>query len=417
MKKYNIWNKWDPLKSVMLGSCYSADFFKDIKNDRIRSALTQIADETMADLEYYESVLKDFGCEVIRPELDRNDSIMNYINEDGAVKGNQGVPRSPLQPRDTQVVIGNELFFTHNDHSSIKKALTEYCSDIKTFELPINIKSFNGYRGGEAPDWPSYEEYIERFDSKQFSDNPDIQAEFEEIHKHYAGVDYEPHYPISAPSITVLGKDLYLDTVRMSEHDQHIAYQDYYTKKFDEHYAKTFRLNKLTVGGHNDGCFHVVKPGAICSIEEIQRYNDTFPGWDVCFLEDQSGYADAVRKFRKLRDTVGGKWWVPGQEDNDEFTHFVESWLNTWVGYVEETVFDVNMLVLDEKHVCVSQQNNEQVNKFLKAHGMEPVYVPWRHRYFWDGGLHCITLDLYREGAQQDYFPERSGSVHDKGFD
>ena len=23
---------------------------------------------------------------------------------------------------------------------------------------------------------------------------------------------------------------------------------------------------------------------------------------------------------------------------------------------------------------------------------------------FWDGGLHCITLDLYREGEQQDYF-------------
>ncbi len=38
---------------------------------------------------------------------------------------------------------------------------------------------------------------------------------------------------------------------------------------------------------------------------------------------------------------------------------------------------------------------------------MEPVYIPWRHRYFWDGGLHCITLDLVREGTQQNYFPER----------
>jgi hypothetical protein len=47
---------------------------------------------------------------------------------------------------------------------------------------------------------------------------------------------------------------------------------------------------------------------------------------------------------------------------------------------------------------------------------MEPVYVPWRHRYFWDGGLHCITLDLYREGTQQDYFPDRQHSITDKGF-
>ena len=36
------------------------------------------------------------------------------------------------------------------------------------------------------------------------------------------------------------------------------------------------------------------------------------------------------------------------------------------------------------------------------------VHVPFRHRWFWDGGLHCITLDLYREGTQQDYFPERA---------
>ena len=42
--------------------------------------------------------------------------------------------------------------------------------------------------------------------------------------------------------------------------------------------------------------------------------------------------------------------------------------------------------------------------EFLKKHNVEPVYVPWRHRYFWDGGLHCITLDLYREGTQKDYF-------------
>ncbi len=30
--------------------------------------------------------------------------------------------------------------------------------------------------------------------------------------------------------------------------------------------------------------------------------------------------------------------------------------------------------------------------------------VQWRHRYFWDGGLHCITLDLDREGEREDYF-------------
>ena len=36
-----------------------------------------------------------------------------------------------------------------------------------------------------------------------------------------------------------------------------------------------------------------------------------------------------------------------------------------------------------------------------------PHILNLRHRYFWDGGIHCSTLDLDREGTIQDYFPSR----------
>ena len=176
------------------------------------------------------------------------------------------------------------------------------------------------------------------------------------------------------------------------------------------------RINYIRVGGHNDACFHTIKPGAIISLYEIQAYENTFPKWDVLYLPDQS--FSKVTSFIELKEKNQGKWWIPGEEDNDELTFFIESWLNDWVGYVEETVFDVNVLVLDEHHVAVSNIDNKEVNAFLKKHKMEPVHVPWRHRFFHDGGLHCITLDLYREGAQQDYFPSRSNKgVIDHGYD
>ena len=98
----------------------------------------------------------------------------------------------------------------------------------------------------------------------------------------------------------------------------------------------------------------------------MQTYSELYPGWDVCYLPDQSW--DKVSEFSKLKRKNKGKWWLAGEEDNDEFTNFVETWLQDWVGYVEETVFDVNVLVLDEHHVCVSNPNNEQVNTFLKNH-------------------------------------------------
>jgi hypothetical protein len=50
---------------------------------------------------------------------------------------------------------------------------------------------------------------------------------------------------------------------------------------------------------------------------------------------------------------------------------------------------------------------NKQVFDALERFGITPHIVPFRHRYFWDGGIHCVTSDLHREGKQQDFFPDR----------
>ena len=97
-----------------------------------------------------------------------------------------------------------------------------------------------------------------------------------------------------------------------------------------------------------------------------------------------------------------GKWWLPGEESNLDLINFINKWMSQWTGEMHETVFDVNILVLDDKHICINK-SNKTLETFLKKHNMEPIVVPWRHRYFWDGGLHCITLDLRREGPIEDY--------------
>jgi hypothetical protein len=35
----------------------------------------------------------------------------------------------------------------------------------------------------------------------------------------------------------------------------------------------------------------------------------------------------------------------------------------------------------------------------LERYGITPHVMTFRHRYFWDGGIHGITTDLRREGA------------------
>ena len=94
---------------------------------------------------------------------------------------------------------------------------------------------------------------------------------------------------------------------------------------------------------------------------------------------------------------------MKGEEHNDQLVEFVNTWLNDWLGYVEETVFDVNMLSIDQNTIICNNYNKD-VFEYFKKHKVEPIVFNFRHRYFWDGGVHCITQDLYREGTMEDYF-------------
>ena len=199
---------------------------------------------------------------------------------------------------------------------------------------------------------------------------------------------------ISTATICRVGKDLWWDLHENTP--PHLVEQ--YKNKWEQ---EGFRVHISNRGYHSDATFCVVKPGCIVSLNDIQDYKKEFPGWEVLYLPDQS--RGKVSKFLSIKNKVDGRWWLQGEEHNHQLIEFVNSWLTDWVGYVEETVFDVNMLSIDPNTIICNNYNKEVFEHF-KKHKVEPVIFNFRHRYFWDGGVHCITQDLYREGTQQDYF-------------
>jgi hypothetical protein len=112
---------------------------------------------------------------------------------------------------------------------------------------------------------------------------------------------------------------------------------------------------------------------------------------------------DAAMEVGKFRyENFNGRWYVQGQNPTDKFRRYVDTYLTQWVGYVKETVFDVNCLVLDESHVIFSAYN-KKVFDFCRRHQIEPIISDLRHSYFWDGGISCCTQDIRRKGNLETY--------------
>jgi len=377
---YSVHQHWDPLKVCAVGCSYPPEFYSFIKNSKARSVMERIAEETEEDYQSLINLLHKFNVETVRPNV-LPDSDYYLFND-------RFVP-PPMCPRDYMAMIG-ETFYTPNpsrttNWDSVKG--DNWPSRPKTQEdwdrLPKSIKiELEGkqvsYQDIFLKDLSPYKEIVDKVKEQQ---NEIVYTNSE----------------INTAMITRIGKDLYHGTDDYEEDQNKLLSER-------EKIFPQYRNHVVNSGGHADGTFCPVKPGLIISLYDIPTYKDTFPDWEVVYLPGQSWYS--VLPFLDLKEKNKGKYWVPGEEQNNEFTDFVNGWLDNWMGYVEETVFDVNMLVIDEKNVICNNKNDLVFEAFAR-HGITPHVCNFRHRYFWDGGIHCITQDLHREGTQKDYFPNR----------
>tara|TARA_Y100000310_G_scaffold240551_1_gene244384 strand:+ start:26 stop:934 length:909 start_codon:yes stop_codon:yes gene_type:complete len=139
----------------------------------------------------------------------------------------------------------------------------------------------------------------------------------------------------------------------------------------------------FSIERHTDGVFSAVKEGVIIATHQARNLELIFPGWDILYLEKNTN------ELGKMNESKQDFVWHHSQIPAD---------YKKWVGYAPETFFDVNCLQLDSQHLMVTRYN-KSVFDFLARHKVEPIIVPFRHRYLWDGGLHCMTFDYNREDS------------------
>ena len=335
----NSYTSWQPLEEVIVGRAYSPDYFDFIDNPQVRAQLQQILAETAEDLDALARTIEQYGARVHRPNLINLD-VFHRVRAEG------GVPMPPLTPRDWQITLGDKLLRV----------------------LPM--------------------------------------GELNHICDQYPGQVIDPHggqwdpdcilNGASASCIVRVGRDVFFDNSAYLRPDQ--------TRWIVENCLDDrYRIHEAVTDGHGDAVFAILKPGVILSSKHDMHLHlaQDFPGWEVLKIWDSSIFAAmAMGKFKY--DANPGAWYVQGSTPTPEFTQFVDTYLNKWTGFVAETVFDVNCLVLDESNVIFSAYNRE-VFEFCEQHHITPIISELRHSYFWDGGISCCTQDLQRSGGLESY--------------
>lgn len=430
---------WDPLKVCAVGRCYPPHFFSRIKNSKVRNAMEKIAIETEEDYQKLISKLKEFGVTVIRTDISDDPEV--YVKDNIAQPKGQGhvTKYPPMFPRDYTAMIGGTFYMPSRNYGQNidvrniyerlcnsqmsdltyrEKLMAKMLEDIlepqknlstsmSLFKFRTQKKFHNGTKVLTGIDFDKIRDEIIKAETMQIG-SPKKCPNHGEFYP-YASIEkwlkdnnvpimYDQY--INSATMFRIGKDLYFSFCHVINKLNQ--------KSFDEKLKRLFpdyRINYLANTGHSDGSTCVVKPGLVVSLKGTEDCNKLFPDWDVCSITGESW--DKVDGFLKMKEKNRGKYFVAGEEDNDDLIEYMDSWLSHWQVYVEESVFDVNMLVIDEKNI-ICNGYNEKVFKYFEKHGVTPHIVNMRHRYFWDGGLHCVTSDLSREGDQKDYFPNRN---------
>jgi len=377
-----VYQHWDPLKTCIVDRTYPPEFYSWIKDVETRTRFETLAQETEEDYQNLILLLSSkFGVNVVRPEFP-DDMQSLYIN------GKWVQP--PTAPRDYFLMIHDKFWIPTVPNASHAWSVF--------------------YRQNKESWWPEFVRPRDFYDSL-----PEFRNVVEKRFAEFCAVDQQhldaklSFYTHIVDQIKASGTEIcnteldFINGCFVSRigHDLYFATQTYH----DDRAALLQQVNQLfpstrnrvvNAGGHGDAVYCPVTPGLIISLNDVPTYADTFPDWEVVYLPP-SNYAH-MREFEWSMKRNKGRWFMPGFEQDNNLIHMVDHYFDEWVGEVHETVFDVNILVVDPKNIVVSA-HNAIVERACARYGITVHVSPFRHKYFWDCGIHCVTNDLDRTGS------------------
>lgn len=355
------WTGFQPLKEVWLGAPFGVSWcdaiFADSKDVEKLQFITR---QTQHEMDHFQRIMENDGIVVRRPSLPSVQQIYDEFDEYEAFLYDS------FPTWDKKFERGSYERFVH----SLQQAFQQDAGRSFPCRPQMNPRD----------EWLVYGNTLFCFlpVSVAFAWWGDTLDEY--IHAGYDIRFYNmPGYykGVCPPSVVRLGKHVIYETATIGTDGPG---QLNLSRAIEQQYGTTSIISDSPDGRHSDGQFAVLRPGTVLSSKNrADMYADTIPGWEVIICEPE---------FSRL----------PEQQQQDiEEMRFVNRQIKSWIGDATQSFFDVNCLVRDPEHVYVC-------NPPPKDLGCAYTVIPWKYRWFWDGGLHCITLDVHRTGEQENYF-------------
>jgi len=365
----NSHNGWSKLEEVWLGDVYPDNFFDHLPT-QISDSFAKINEITREDLQVIVKKLQSLDVNVVRPQ---------YNSIDNQLDRTEQLIKPDITPRDHGFVYGNDFYISYgwDRRDAWRHALDQYEADSNS-----NIK-----------------EYKCKWKYKQ--NNNKIENEL----KQELGINNIPPELIDAieqlsgANTVRYGIDLLFDYNWIDSLTQDSETTNSIIKPLLEKLFPNSRIHLVSNGGHVDGCFSIAKPGHLLTSTYFEDYNYYFPQWQ-CININEPEFSNQSTKspfFQK-----NSRFWMEEMTFPKSFNDHVLQYAQDWIGEPCETIFEVNSLVVDEKNILVLGEN-ESVFRALENIGFNVHSVPFRARTFWDGGLHCLTLDIRRQSQFKKY--------------
>jgi len=141
------------------------------------------------------------------------------------------------------------------------------------------------------------------------------------------------------------------------------------------HLGDEYRLHDVHIAdNHIDASIMPLRPGALLVNPE--------------YIPDPSVLPEFLRKWELIEapEPLDGAFPIYGKDTLLLASKYV----------------DINILSIDEQRVMVNEAYTPLIT-VLEKHGFTPIPVRLRHRRVFAGGIHCMTLDVARNGELEDY--------------